>query len=244
MAVYQRENSYLKILSEREHSIHEIAQKLFISEPTVRRDIKELEKKGIIIHTKGVIKLNIASPDQRIPIFLRELEQTEEKSEMAHIAIKHIRDGYTIMLDASTSAYSIIPHLDKFKNLFVITSGMKSALALTTLGIKCLCTGGEIVPESFSYVGTDAEATLRRYRADVAFFSCRGLSNDGIATDNSIKENSVRRIMIEHSRKKYLLCDKSKFNKTYLNVLCDTKEISGVISNTIKVTSKNSHQTY
>lgn len=230
MSFHQRESLYLKILSEREHSIIEISKKLFISEPTVRRDIKELENRRLIIRQRGIVKLNLSSPDQRIPIFLRELEQTEEKKQMAIIASNYIKDGYTIMLDASTSAYSIIPHLEKFKNLFVITSGVKASLALATLGIRCLCTGGEIIPESFSYIGTDAEATLKRYWADVAFFSCRGLSENGCITDNSILENSIRRIMINNSKKNYLLCDKSKFNKTYLNILCDAREITGVIS--------------
>lgn len=230
MSVHNREDSYIEILSEREYSVPELSARLFISEPTVRRDIKELAKRDIIIHKKGIVKLNTSSPDRRIPLFLRETEQTKEKKQMALSAVKHIKDGYTVMLDASTSAYAIIPLLKEFNNIFVITSGVKSAYALTTLGIRNLCTGGEPLCESFSYVGSDAEATLRKYRADVAFFSCRGLSSDGSVTDNSIPENSIRRIMIENSREKYLLCDKSKFGKSYLNVLCNTESLTGIIS--------------
>ena len=37
--------------------------------------------------------------------------------------------------------------------------------------------------ESFSYVGPDSESTLSKYNADVAFFSCRGVSDDGIVSD-------------------------------------------------------------
>ena len=99
------------------------------------------------------------------------------------------------------------------------------------MGIRTLCTGGEMTLESFSYVGTDAENFLRRYNANIAFFSCRGLSEDKIATDNSIFENSIRKIMIQNSHKSYLLCDKNKFGKTYLNTLCTEKEISGIITN-------------
>jgi DeoR/GlpR family transcriptional regulator of sugar metabolism len=57
------------------------------------------------------------------------------------------------------------------------------------------------------------------------------LSDENIATDNSILENSIRRIMIKNSKKSYLLCDKSKLGKTYLNTLCYENEITGIITN-------------
>ena len=98
------------------------------------------------------------------------------------------------------------------------------------MGIKTICTGGELTGESFSYVGTDAQSILNRYNADVAFFSCRGVSDEGIVTDNSILENSMRKIMIKNSKKSYLICDKSKFGKTYLNTLCHINELEGLIT--------------
>ena len=99
-----------------------------------------------------------------------------------------------------------------------------------SMRIKTICTGGEMTLESFSYIGPDAERTLNKYNADIAFFSCRGVSENGVASDNSIFENSMRKIMIKNSKKSYLLCDKSKFGQTYLNTLCNTDEIEGVIS--------------
>ena len=99
------------------------------------------------------------------------------------------------------------------------------------MGIKTISTGGEITLESFCYVGADAEMVLRRYNADITFFSCRGLTDDGLATDTSVLENSIRRIMIKNSSQSFLLCDKSKLGNKYLNTLCNVKELSGVISN-------------
>ena len=51
-------------------------------------------------------------------------------------------------------------------------------------------------------------------------------------TDNSILENSMRKIMIKNSHRSYLLCDKSKLGKTYLNTLCHTEELDGIITDT------------
>lgn len=95
-------------------------------------------------------------------------------------------NGYVIMLDASTTAFHLLPHLAEFKNILVITNGAKTAFESASMGIKTICTGGEMALESFSYIGPDAESVLNKYNADVAFFSCRGVSENGIVSDNSI----------------------------------------------------------
>ena len=230
MSVYNRENQYISLLAQKPHSIKELAEKLFISEPTVRRDIIVLKEKGLVTSQKGIVALKTNSPDQRIPLFIRHLEQNEKKQSIARKALRHIKDGDVIMLDASTTAFHLLAHLTEFKNVLVITNGAKTALEAASMGIRTICTGGELMYDSFCYVGTDAESVLRNYNADIAFFSCRGISDGGIASDNSILENSMRRIMIKNSEKSYLLCDSSKLGKTYLNTLCNVKDLTGLIT--------------
>lgn len=230
MSIYNREQTYIRLLAQREHTVGELAEKLFVSQPTVRRDVAVLAEKELVTCHRGTVRLKTRYADQRIPLFIRDMEQTGAKQTIARKAVAHIRDGYVVMLDASTTAYHLLPLLTGSKNLLVITNGAKTAMEAAAMGIRTICTGGEMTPESFSYVGTDAEGVLRRYNADVAFFSCRGLSEDGAATDNSILENAIRRIMIQNARESYLLCDKSKFGTRHLNTLCHIKELTGVIS--------------
>lgn len=230
MSTYQREMQYIQLLAGRDHSVKELAEKLFISEPTVRRDIHVLREKEILVSKHGVVSLKASFSDKRIPLFIREQEHNAEKLKIASHAVKYVKDGDVVMLDASTTAYHLLPHLIQFPTIILITNGAKTAMDAATMGIKTICTGGEMTLESFSYVGSDAESILRRYNADVAFFSCRGLSDMGHVTDNSILENAMRRIMIENSAKAFLLCDQSKFGKTYLHTLCHQKDLDDVIS--------------
>lgn len=230
MSLYSRESQYISLLSQGSQTVRALAEKLFISEPTVRRDMTILQKKEILTCKRGIVTLKTNSPDKRIPLFIRDMEQNEEKKTIALKAVSHIKDGYVIMLDASTTAFCLLPHLKDFKNILVITNGAKTALEAAAMGIRTISTGGEMTLESFSYIGPDAESTLKRYNADIAFFSCRGVTENGIATDNSIMENNLRKIMIKNSKKRFLLCDKSKFNKTYLNTLCSKDDIDGLIS--------------
>lgn len=230
MSVYTRENQYINLLVQKPYSVKELSEKLFVSEPTVRRDIALLREKDLLICKRGIVSLKTNSPDQRIPLFIRHLEQNEEKRAIARKAAHYIKDGYVIMLDASTTAFHLLPHLTEFKNILVITNGAKTALESASMGIRTICTGGELMTESFCYVGTDAESVLKNYNADVAFFSCRGISENNIATDNSILENAMRKIMIKNSKKSYLLCDNSKIGKIYLNTLCNVKDLEGLIT--------------
>ena len=231
MSVHDREQTYLRLLSEREYTVTELAERLFVSEPTVRRDMLVLEKKELLTCRRGVVKLKSRYADQRVPLFIRTELNNKEKQEIALLAVRHVKAGDVIMMDASTTAYHLLPHLVQFKNILLITNGAKTALEASSIGIRTLCTGGEMTLESFSYVGSDAEAMLRNYNADVAFFSCLGINDEGVASDSSLLENAMRRIMIRHSKRQFLLCDRSKFGKTYLNTLCMTSDVSGVITN-------------
>ena len=162
MSIYNREDQYVNLLAQKPHSVKELSEKLFISEPTVRRDILLLQKKNMINRKRGIISLNSSSPDQRIPLFIRHLEQNEPKQIIAKKATQYIKDGYVIMLDASTTAFHLLPHLTEFKNILVITNGAKTALEAASMGIKTICTGGEMTLESFSYIGPDSENLLSK----------------------------------------------------------------------------------
>lgn len=229
MAIYAREDAYIRLLSEREMTVRELSARLFVSEPTVRRDVLHLREKGLVSCTRGTVRLMTGAPDRRIPMFLRDPVHREEKNAIAMQAAALVRDGDVLMLDASSTVLCLLPHLARFRDLFVITSGAKAALTLADMGIRTLCTGGEMIGGSFSYIGPDAERTLKNYNADVAFFSCLGLGDTGIATDSSIQENRVRQIMMANAKRRYLLCDSSKLGQTYLHTLCRVEELDGVI---------------
>ena len=116
MPYYDREEKILSALLEKDHmTTQELAAMLFVSQPTLRRDLGKLEQKGRIIRTHGGAQLVKQSADEKIPFFLREQEQNDAKSIIAQRAVRFIRDGNIIMLDGSTSAYNIVPHLSALR---------------------------------------------------------------------------------------------------------------------------------
>lgn len=228
----EREKKILEeILKTKKVIVSELAKKLYISEPSIRRDLVSLEKQNLIkrIHGGAVIEENGISAT-KIPFVIRELEQSDAKIIMAQKAANLVKDGDVIFLDASSSAYNIIPHLALKNNITVITCGIKALAKLGEYNIKAICTGGMLIPSCQTLVGDDAYNIIEQNNADIFFFSCRGLSSEGMLTDISEQENYVRRKMMKNSKKSYLLCASEKFDKKYFHNLCSVKDITGIIS--------------
>lgn len=231
MLINERHNRIITELEKNPRiTVRELAKLLHFSEPTIRRDLTELHKKGILTKRYGGAILNQGAADREIPFVLRENEKSRNKAQMGQIASQYVSDGMVIMLDGSTSAYHLVPYLSRFKDIIVITSGAKTAVALAELQIPVYCTGGRMRTNSFSYVGAEAEETVRKFNADAVFFSCHGLSEDGMMSDVSVEEANLRRVMLEKSKKKYLLCDSSKLGQVYFYDMGNVAELDGVIS--------------
>ncbi len=233
MSYYEREEKILHWLSEKEAlSVRELAARLFVSEPTVRRDLNRLAHKGLIVRTHGGVLSKSNAADEAFAISLREQVHSEAKTSIGKRAASLIHDGSVIMMDGSTSAFSVLPYLTEHKDLIVITNGAKIAMALGRMGIKNFCTGGQMINETMAYVGRHAENMIRGLNADVLLFSARGLSYDGTLSDSSIEENNLRRVMMERSARQVMLLDSSKIGSRYIDVLCHVGDVSDILCET------------
>ena len=211
-------------------SVKELAIGLHVSEPTVRRDLTALHDRGIVTKFYGGAALNEANFLGEIPFSMRASEKSEIKSTMARRAAELVEDGMVVMLDGSTSAYHMVPYLAKRQNLIVITSGAKTALMLAEANIPTFCTGGQMIIHSYSYVGEQAEAFVRNFNADLLFFSCHGLDTDGTMSDNAIEEANLRKVMLQHAKRRVLLCDSSKLGVRCVYNMGSALSLDGIVS--------------
>ena len=231
MLIGERQHRILEELKRNPQiTVRELSVLLCVSEPTVRRDFTELHRRGIITKIYGGAILNQGAADREIPFFIRENEKSTAKTEMGAKAAQLVQDGMVVMLDGSTSAYHLVPYLARKKDLIVITSGAKTAVALAEANIQTFCTGGQMLIHSFSYVGAEAEEFIRGINADILFFSCHGISDSGKITDRAAEEVNLRKVMFASAAKRILLCDSSKFGKTYFYNMGSIREVDGIIS--------------
>ena len=226
-----REKRILEILLHKKQvTVKELAQTLFISEPSIRRDLARLEKQNLIKRCHGGAMIDeTAASKNKIPFLIREFEHRGAKINIASQAIELINDNDLIFMDASTSCYYLIPFLASKKGITVITNGVKTLTKLAEYSINAIATGGALINSRMALVGEEAYKTIETYNADIAFFSCRGISPDGFLTDIAPDENNVRKKMIQFAEKSYLLCAKEKIGKGYFHNLCHRNDITGII---------------
>lgn len=230
MWIEERQKQLMAYLAEHpEITVRALAEKLHVSEPTVRRDLTELDARGLVQKIHGGAVLRGGMADREIPFLLRENERSIAKAQIGRIAADYVEDGMVVMLDGSSSAYHLVPYLVGKKDLIVVTSGAKTAVSLAEANIRTFSTGGQMRIHSFSYVGADAENFVRKINADILFFSCHGLDLDGTMSDRSIDEASLRQVMFAHAKKKILLCDKSKIGNRYFYNMGNLSEVDACI---------------
>lgn len=226
----ERMDSIMNILNEKKHvTVDYLAEHVFASKVTVRRDLKVLEDLGLVSRSYGGVTLR-SSENRFVPLSIREQNSSTVKDRIAHKAVSLIGEGSTIIIDGSSTALRIVNYLHEKQNITVITNNLRAATMLCEKKIPVYCTGGLLVPEALVCVGPFAEHMISSVTADLMFFSSQGLSEDGRISDFSENETNQRRLMLQHARKKYFLCDSSKFGKTFLFTVCNANEIDGVIS--------------
>ena len=210
----ERYDRILKIVDEKEYiSASELAKTLYVSMPTIRRDLAELNSKKLIIRSHGGAKK--VSPEQTVsPVDFRKTVNSAEKRKICESASRLIGDNNIIFIDASTTAMKLADFLTAKKNLTVITNGIPLASLLINKGIKAYCTGGEIQNGSLALSGSFAEDFVRSFNIDLCFFSCYGVNTDGMIVDTSMSETMLRKITARHAKKSVFLCDNTKFDKS------------------------------
>lgn len=201
-----------------------------VTEETIRRDLKVLEKQGLILRTHGGALL----PDDTISepsLEVRQIINISGKDTIGKEAAKKIVDGDTIILDASTSSLYVAKNIKNRKGITVITNAQKVILELSDCPeIDLISTGGTLRPKSMSFVGRAAEKALDCYYASKAFISSKGFSPSQGLTDSNELESDFRKKIIERSQQVIFLCDHTKFNKVGYLTTTNLNAIDVIIS--------------
>ena len=229
MIQFERQQKIVNYLSRTNVAkIAELAKYLYTSEASIRRDIAVLEASGIVTRVYGGVILSHYQ-NEVLPAKLRESENSHLKNIVAQKAAELIHDDDTIIFDNSSTVRALCKHIKNRKNLKIITNNPTICSELKDTNITVYCTGGEYYKMRDSFLGPYAESFLRTVNADSLFFSCKGLSDDGVLTDVSELEISIRNIMMKQATKTYLLCDSSKLGTKYTFKLCGADDITEII---------------
>ena len=208
----ERHQKILDRLSDGEYvSVETLSRELFVSMPTIRRDLTAMQQMGLVMRSHGgVIRTTgVDAP----PLAFRIGVKSAEKIRLAKVASQLLHDDSVVFLDESTTTLHIIEHLPKYNNIKVVTNSMSVLQVLYKYKIAAYCLGGEFARDTVSFYGRDTEKMVERFGIDLMFFSSSGINNKGWIVDYSQPSNSLRRQVLQQAETKVFLCDHSKVGK-------------------------------
>ncbi len=227
----ERLNYILKELQEHKSVyVNDLSKKYYVSPSTIRRDLGQLEKEGLIRRTYGGGVL-VEHQSAEIPFQLRQTEQLLEKDKIASFATKLVRDGMYIFLDSTSTTSHLVKFLTGHHNLKILTTSAYTALdCLEHLQAQVYCTGGWMSTYSRGFYGESARSRIDEFYTDFAFFSVRGISFERGIADVNEEDVYLKQAMMKNCRKSVLLCDSKKFGVISYRTVCNFNEIDYLIT--------------
>lgn len=188
-----------------------LAERFGVSEMTIRRDLDELAKRGLVQRVRGGA-LQPGSLRHEPPFAESTISRREEKEKVGRTAAELVRPGDTVIIDVGTTALQLARHLHGREGLTVVTNNLavyEELVADETIDILLL--GGLVRRNYRSLVGFLAEDSLRGIRADLCFLGISGIAEDGSLLDSTVEEIPAKRAMVAASKHVVLLADGAKF---------------------------------
>lgn len=213
----ERQNEIYEILKQKKSiSVNRLTTLLYVSQSTIRRDLTEMEKQGLVKRTYGGVVLQ-ESPNEETSLLLRETINVKEKKKIAEIASRLLKDNLSIFIDSSSTCTYLVPYLKNFKNLNIVTNGLRIGLLLSEqTSCQIFLASGYIHSRSNSILGNLTVKTLERIHCDYSIISCSGLDLNFGLSETTIDQSEVKNAMAENSNKIILLADHSKFDNATL----------------------------
>jgi len=227
----QRMQRILELLETRDGlGVSELADEFLVSEVTVRHDLSELARQGLVARVRGGVRpLERGHSELAFDVRLR--LQTDEKRAIAQAAAAMVDDGEAVALDSSTTAYFLARELRGRRELVVVTNGLLIASALTdSPGITVLVTGGMLRLPAMSVVGDLAAEMVRTTRIDKGFFGARGLSLERGLMDLNPEEVRIKKELTAACTQVIGIFDSTKWHRTALLPFVEAKDVDAIVT--------------
>jgi DeoR/GlpR family transcriptional regulator of sugar metabolism len=214
-------------------TVAEVEERFGVSPMTARRDLAELERRGVVRRTHGGAVLPTISAHE--DSFARRLDvDADAKLRLAMAAVDLLTPRETVFLDSSTTTYYVARRL--------VETGLAATVLTNSLpvmellfkeggpGLEVIGIGGTLRRLTRSFVGPFAVRTVQGHFADRLFFSVKGVAHNGMLTDADPLEAELKRTMIEQAGESVLLIDQSKLSTRGLSVIAPLAEVATTLA--------------
>ncbi|MDO4468119.1 MAG: DeoR/GlpR family DNA-binding transcription regulator [Bacillota bacterium] len=226
----QRQTQIVELISKnKKMSVVELSEKMAVSQVTIRKDLGELEKNGLVVREHGYATIHDSDDiNQRLVI------QYETKQKIAQKAADLIQDGETIMIESGSCCALFAQVLAQTKkDITIITnSAFIAGYVRKIANIRIILLGGSFQNESQVMVGPMVKSCVEMYHVDKLFIGTDGFSKESGFTGNDMMRAEAVQNMAKQASKVFILTDSKKFSQTGLIRLLPSHSIYGVVTDT------------
>jgi len=192
-----------------------LAERLAVSDETIRRNIKALEGKSLVrkVHGGVVLAADMTLTEQ--PFQARMDKNAAIKQLLAATVAGMIRDGDSLFLDiGSTTAY-VARALRNHRNLYVVTNSVAVANTLATRNNnRVFQAGGELRAHDGGAFGLDAINFIRRFNVLYAILSVGAINAKVGFMLHDIQEADLSREAAARAQTSIVVADADKFGRS------------------------------
>lgn len=217
----------------REHgraTVNDLAEALAVTTATVRRDLSDLEERGLLRRTHGGA-VRVERVSFTVPVTNRVGQFDEEKRAIAAHALGMIDDDMTVGIDAGTSTIELAKLITPDRRLTVVTYSL--IVASTLAGhpdVRVQFLGGEVRENSRATVGSWTLEMARRITLDIAFLSVDGISPTFGLTTHNLQEAEIKRALMDAARRSVVLADRSKLARSEFGRIAPLEDVHDVVT--------------
>jgi DeoR family transcriptional regulator of aga operon len=218
-------------------SVEELIRRTGASPATVRRDLRRLQRDGLLRRDHGAVSLAAPVAFEAFlgdPGFREQVHHlAAEKRRIGAAAAARIQDGETVGIAPGTTAAQIARMLRSRKNLTVVTNALNVAVDLSRRkDFTVHLTGGYLSGEWFAMVGPRALEFISTMFTHQFFFGANGVHPDRGVTDRHPEEAAVNRAMADQSGERVLVVDHTKFGHVAACLVCPIQRVDIIITDT------------
>jgi DeoR/GlpR family transcriptional regulator of sugar metabolism len=156
-----------------------------------------------------------------------------ERARIGAAAAALVEEGAVVMLDAgSTTTHFARALVARGIAATVLTNNLTAATELAGAPegrIRVLLCPGEVSAAERGTYGSETEAFLRRFHADLAVIGASGLTEEGPCEVIS-RAAWVKRAMLARAPRRVLLADSGKFGRGLLECVCPLAELTDLVT--------------
>jgi DeoR family transcriptional regulator, aga operon transcriptional repressor len=209
--------------------VGELARDLGVSEMTIRRDIRRLERDGFIRQTYGGATAHVTRSFD-ISFNARALLAAREKRLIGMRAAGMVESAWLLFVGIGSTTEQFAQYLPARSDLTVVTPSLPIASLLGTRPLRVVTLGGAVLRDELTCVGPIAIATLGRYRFDAAVIGAAGISARWGITELTEEEAAVQRAALDRTERVIVIADGSKVGTATPIVVGPAKEVTTLVT--------------